>query len=244
MKQYHFPQIDSTNDFAKELLKTESEVMVTADFQYKGRGRSSREWVGDYGNNIYFSYGIRHDFIPVFDNIILYQIAGCLAVKSLLIEQTFSNVFKLKYPNDIMALDSIGIYKKISGVLTEHSFVGSQCTNTVIGIGININQSEFADEIYHTATSLKILGYNLNIDLLNQKLETHLKYWLSKDPVSIFNIWVKELNIEGKMVKVIGSDDNWQIDSILDDGRLLAINQNNDEEKKIDNGDSIRYKIG
>lgn len=244
MKQYHFPQIDSTNDFAKELLKTEKEVIVTADFQTKGRGRSSRVWLGDYGNNIYFSYGINHNYIPVLDNIILYQIVGCLAVKSLLVVETKMDIFKLKYPNDVLAIDKTKNFKKISGILAEHSFSGNECTSTIIGIGINVNQKTFmTNELQNNATSLNLLGFDCKIENLIDKLTDQLKYWLNKDSKSIFNVWKEELNIIGKIVKIVGSEDNWQIDSILDDGRLLAINISTKEQKKIDNGDSVRYKF-
>ncbi|MCX6146985.1 MAG: biotin--[acetyl-CoA-carboxylase] ligase [Candidatus Kapabacteria bacterium] len=244
MKQYHFPQIDSTNDFAKELLKTESEIIVTADYQTKGKGRSNRTWAGDYGNNIYYSYGLRHDVVPVLDNIIIYQIIGCLAVKSLLIEQTQNDIFKLKYPNDIMALDNSRFYKKIAGVLAEHSFLGNDCISSIIGIGVNVNQAIFNNEIFNNATSLKLLGYDKNVNELIEKLTLQIQFWLKKDSVTIFNIWKNELNLVGKIVELTSSNDKWQVDSILNDGRLLAINCNSGEQRKIDNGDSVRYKIG
>mgnify|MGYP000487917768 CR=1 FL=1 len=243
MKQYHFPQIESTNDFAKELLKSEQEVVVTADFQTKGRGRSQRNWEGDYGANIYFSYGLCHTEEKPAKSYLHYQISGCLATLELLKTVTKKNMFILKYPNDIYAKVQERVNRKISGILIEHTFLGDKCTNTVIGIGINVNQTIFTNQIVEIATSLKILGFDFEIQYLIDQLEIIIKKYISMGDDTLFELWRNELNIEGKDIIILSEANKWKVQSLQRDGRLLIQNLESDITRKIDDGQSIRYNL-
>lgn len=243
MKQYHFPQIESTNDFAKELLKTEDEVVVTADFQTKGRGRSQRNWEGDYGANIYFSYGLSHSDENPAKSYLHYQISGCLATLELLKTVTKKDMFILKYPNDVYASVQERVNRKISGILIEHTFLGDKCTNTVIGIGINVNQTIFTNQIMEIATSLKLLGFEFEIQDLVDKLIEILKNYISMDDDELFELWKKELNIEGKDIIILSEANKWKVQSLERDGRLLLQDMESDNTRKIDDGQSIRYNL-
>jgi BirA family biotin operon repressor/biotin-[acetyl-CoA-carboxylase] ligase len=238
----HFREISSTNDYAKELLEKHPLVLVTADYQTSGRGRNQHKWEGDYGLNVYASLGINHENGPLaLDNIAMYQILACLATKSVLQRLTNFDSFQLKYPNDVYAKTD-GVYKKISGILAEHSFLGASCTRTVIGIGINNEQEDF-EELSANATSLALLGYKIdNVELTNM-LASKLIDFLNVNHIDIFNQWQKELKIVGKTAKLINNGEFVVIHRILPDGRLLALSTETNEEKIIDNGDSIRYNL-
>ncbi len=238
----HFREISSTNDYAKELLETHPLVLVTADFQTDGRGRNQHAWKGDYGVNVYASLGINHEFGPLaIDNIAMYQILACLATKSVLQRLTNFDGFQLKYPNDVYAKVK-DTYKKLSGILAEHTFLGASCTRTVIGIGINNEQVDF-DELSYKATSLSLLGYKVdNVELTNM-LASKLIDYLNVNHIDIFNQWQKELKIIGKTAKILNTDELVVIQRLLPDGRILAISTVTNEEKIIDNGDSIRYNL-
>ncbi len=238
----HFREISSTNDYAKELLDKYPLVLVTADYQTNGRGRNQHVWEGDYGMNVYASLGINHETGPIaIDNIAMYQILACLATKSVLTKLTNFEDFQLKYPNDVYA--KVGKeYKKLSGILAEHTFLGASCSRTVIGIGINNEQEDF-DELSDKATSLSLLGFKVdNVELTNM-LASKLIEFLNVNHIDIFNQWQKELKIIGKTAKVLNTDSFVVIHRILPDGRILAIDTESNEEKIIDNGDSIRYNL-
>lgn len=241
MKSFHFTEITSTNDFAKELLNTLDSVIVTADYQTKGRGRNNKSWEGDFGKNVYFSLGINHKEEFPFEKIMLYQALGAIAVKNALNVITPKETYTLKYPNDVLA-KAENIFKKISGVITEHSFIGQFCSQSVLGIGINISQTNFSEELKDKATSLSLLGYNIEtkevIEILTEEILKLLKY----DYSDIMNLWKKTLNIENKIITLVENNERYFVERINSNGTLLTKNVETETEKIIDNGDSIRYE--
>lgn len=243
MKRYHYRTITSTNDAAKDLLTKDSPVFVTADYQSCGKGRNSKNWYGNPGENIYCSLGISIDRQMPVEEMAVYQAIGTLAAKHALTEVTGSRMFILKYPNDIMARCPDGKFRKICGVLAENGFIGSLCTYSIIGIGINVKQTVFVEEISNSATSLKLLSFNVSINLLTDLLEKYLEDLLKLSYNAIFGIWRDELNIEGKEITITDVNGIWIVDKMLDDGRLLALNVDSQQPRIIDNGNSIRYSL-
>lgn len=242
--RYHYHTVGSTNDYAKELLVNHDFVIVTADYQTEGRGRSNKNWYGDAGQNIYYSLGINHENAQAFKKVCLYQAIGTLAVKQAISEITRSTNFYIKYPNDLYTKDKeTGYLKKLCGVLAEHSFIGNKLTSSVIGIGINVNQISFPSEVDNNATSLRILGFQFEPEQLIEKLSMWMYRYLNRDEDTLFNLWKNELNIVGKLVRINKDNSNYVISNILPDGRLLAKKMNAEKEIIIDNGDTIRYDI-
>ncbi len=240
MKHYHFEEIDSTNDAAKSLIKNEKLIAVTANYQIKGKGRNSNRWLGDKSANLYLSFGIKHEFQVDLKRIIAFQGMGCLAVKLALNIVCKDDIFRLKYPNDVYAKHS-GNYKKICGVLVEHGFIGSFCDYSIIGIGLNINQMVFPDIPNINPVSLAMLGYKIEIKEITEKVIEELNFLNTLNDDQLFDAWVKELNIIGKNIKVLGEDKDYKAVEIFEDGRLKVINDTS--ERIIDNGDSVRYSL-
>lgn len=242
IEHYHFHEIGSTNDYIKELLEEHNQVIVTSDIQREGRGRNSKKWLGSQGENVYFSFGIKHNHPPSAIELSLYQAAGCLAVQDALNKTTEFNIFKLKYPNDVIVNTPSG-FRKICGVLVEHSFSGSICQTSVIGIGINVNQMAFPDEIDDTATSLKAMGINTTPAKIIVELTEMISKYIHKSTDYLFNEWQKRLNVVGKEITLLGSKDKWKVVYMLPDGRLKISNQNDGNILIVGDGDSIRYNL-
>ena len=137
---------ESTNTYAKALLKSGEPLhpftVVFAKEQTKGRGRLNRIWESTKGDSLCMSL-----ILPDTANPSL-TLLSALGVHKVLSE--YSEDLQIKWPNDIIANN-----KKLCGILTEGTEKG-----TVVGIGINLNQTEFSDEIAHKATSLKLLTSN------------------------------------------------------------------------------------
>lgn len=250
MKIYNFKEISSTNDFARELLKENEIVCVTAMHQTKGRGRNNNTWYSNFGNNLNLSFGISHSETCTLVKLANFQSIGSLAVKHVLEEYTGKSIFRLKYPNDVYAFDGTD-YKKLSGILVEHGFMGSECTYSIIGIGVNVLEQNFPVEISQKATSLKLLGFDCGVDLFQNLLIDKFSLLLEKSESVIFELWQKELNIIGKEIKIIQSQnqatdydskDIFIAKKLKSDGRLVVINHQG-KEIIIDNGDSIRYNL-
>ncbi len=242
MKHYHFGEISSTNDYIGHLLQIEDEVVVTAEFQAKGRGRNEKNWFGGYRSNLYYSYGKKHKTEVNYEELVSYQFVGCLAVLELL-EAIAPNIsFRLKYPNDVYAKTPNG-WKKISGVLVEHSFSGDRCESSVIGIGINVNQREFPIAEGINPTSLSLLGIETEPERLIEPLSGNIKKYLELSPSQIFEKWSNKLNIISKIVTVSNKDGLWQASKLYPTGQLELLSLDTGNYIFVDNSDSIRYEL-
>lgn len=239
-EHYHFPEIGSTNDYIKELLEEHEQVIVTADLQHKGRGRRAKKWHGMPGENVFFSFGINHKSTPSSTALSLYQATGCLAAHDVLKEICGKDIFRIKYPNDIMAKTEEG-YRKICGVLVEHTFSGSACQSSIIGIGINVNQIEFPDSVDDMATSLKLLKYDATPSEVIEKLIDVTGKYVYRPSEEIFEDWEKRLNVVGKPIELLGQGGNWAATFLYNDGRLKLENIDTNESFILGDGDSIRY---
>lgn len=244
IKRYHFSQISSTNDYAKELISSEKFVAVTADYQWNGRGRGEKVWEGDQARNVYCSIGMRHDTRLRIEHLIALQAQGCLAAKNALQTAAPGKRFALKYPNDVLMLSQDNTWKKICGVLVEHEFAGSVCVSTVIGIGINIRQKNFPATLLNRATSLLNEDIDIQVDSVTETLVREWERWTEMGTGKILEKWKGELHIEGKIVEIVGESPGWTVKALLEDGRLLTRHMITGAERVIDNGDSIRYEIG
>lgn len=141
--------IDSTNDYLKQLSKEsdlENYTIVMAKEQTKGKGQMGSKWVSEKGKNLTMSILVT-DFPINTKNIFDLNIAVALSVINVLKNNDISNV-AIKWPNDIMA-DS----KKVAGILIENSFKSNGSFIAVVGIGLNLNQTNF--DLLPQATSLK-----------------------------------------------------------------------------------------
>ncbi len=144
-KIIEFNEIESTSKYIKENLdKLRNFDVIVADRQLSGYGRRNREWF-DNSENLSFSILVK----TVLSNRIglITQLAAAAVYQTLL---EFGIKTNIKWPNDIV-INS----KKICGILVETVLVGD-VLNTVIGIGININNVMFSEDIRNKATSMTI----------------------------------------------------------------------------------------
>jgi BirA family biotin operon repressor/biotin-[acetyl-CoA-carboxylase] ligase len=144
-----FKELDSTND---ELLRHISEYdnlsVVAALRQTAGRGQRGNRWVSEGGENLTFSLLLRPSGLPATEFMSLTYLAT-LSVKGWLCSQGVPAV--IKWPNDIYVGN-----RKICGMLVENTLSGRRIAASVIGIGLNLNQTEFPGELTNP-TSLKRL---------------------------------------------------------------------------------------
>lgn len=147
----------STNIDVKVLAENGAKegLLVVADMQEAGRGRRGREWVSPSGESIYMSLLLRPSCPP--DKASSITLVMALAILEA-VEELQPGVAGIKWPNDIVINK-----KKMCGILTEMSAEIDAIHYVVVGVGINVNQTEFAPEIAQTATSLCLeLGHKVN----------------------------------------------------------------------------------
>lgn len=143
-----FDEIDSTNTKAKELAEQgyPSGTLVVADRQIAGRGRRGRSWDSPAGIGIFMTLLLKPDINP--NNASMLTLVTALATAQAISDVTGAEA-KIKWPNDIVING-----KKVCGILTEMSAQFDYINHIVIGIGINVHNESFPEEIRETASSL------------------------------------------------------------------------------------------
>ena len=141
MKMIKLDAIDSTNSYLKKLLLKENIndfTIVVSKHQTNGRGRNGNLWANKPYLNLAFSVYKRFINFSVNEKFML-NIVSSVSVYEVLKKYKLNNL-TIKWPNDIMTEN-----KKIAGILIENSVRGNKINHSVIGVGININQSQFLD---------------------------------------------------------------------------------------------------
>ena len=156
-------EVTSTNVYISQLDVTSRKhgVVVAARNQTKGRGQRGNLWKSESGKNLLFSVLLTPKFLAVEQQFLISKISA-LAVTDLLSE-IMSNV-TIKWPNDIYVKGN-----KIAGILIENSFSSATLDTTIVGIGLNVNQDVFSDDLPNPTSLLLELGASFSIaDLLNR----------------------------------------------------------------------------
>ena len=162
---YYFDELDSTNIKIKELAigGAEHGTVVVADKQTAGKGRRGRTWESPAGTNLYFSILLRPTFAtekaPMLTLVMAYSAAKA-------IREHLHVDAMIKWPNDLVLSK-----KKICGILTEMTLNGTEIDHIVVGTGINVNLTEFPEELQSSATSLFLeLGEEVERKVLLEKV--------------------------------------------------------------------------
>jgi BirA family biotin operon repressor/biotin-[acetyl-CoA-carboxylase] ligase len=149
----HQPEMLSTNDFAKDILSKTNPIdgtVILTDSQTKGKGQGSHQWASQPYENLTFSI-IYHTHFLLANQQFFISMAIANGVHQALKMLKLGHQFFIKWPNDIFCMD-----KKLGGILIENSIMGRYLKYSVIGIGLNVNQTLFDN--LPNATSLKLIG--------------------------------------------------------------------------------------
>ena len=158
---------ESTNSYLKALLKDTTPknfTTIVTEKQTKGRGQQESDWLSEPNKNLTFSVFISHENLKIIHQKSL-NFAISLAIYDVLFTKNISKI-AIKWPNDIVSAN-----RKICGILLENTFKGDHIKNSVIGIGLNVNQENFPKTLTNV-TSLKLetlIEYDLD-DLLKDLL--------------------------------------------------------------------------
>ena len=189
MKLIKLDAIDSTNDFLKSLSsqdELENFTVVTAENQTKGKGQMGAKWSAEAGKNLIMSVLVK-DFL--FDNE---QVFNLSIVVSLAVLETLKSLnipdLCIKWPNDIMSYN-----KKIGGILIENTLKSDGRIVSVVGIGLNVNQTNYSE--LPNASSLSVIaGKSFDKQeiafLIVEKLKENIQLWQT----SAQDLWDKYFN--------------------------------------------------
>jgi BirA family biotin operon repressor/biotin-[acetyl-CoA-carboxylase] ligase len=239
---YSFETIDSTNTFAKQLKNVDAPhgTVVISEEQTSGRGRLQRNWISPAGENLLFTIILYPDF--GLEKISLLPFAGSLAIADAIDAITGLSA-TCKWPNDVLING-----KKVCGMLLESSLGNSVQDKIILGIGLNVNQTEFSEELKFKASSLQIeCGTIVNrVPLLQRILEELENRYeqLSHFPQQrLLNDWRMKALLFGKKITVLESEFSFTATAIdvHEDGSLI-IETEDGKKRNIFAGDvSLAY---
>jgi BirA family biotin operon repressor/biotin-[acetyl-CoA-carboxylase] ligase len=176
----------STNDFLKSMNSHVSAghfTVVRADYQTKGKGQMGATWTSEKGKNLIMSILVKEKNLTLENVYDLNRLVSVSLVQALLFLKIPN--LSVKWPNDIMSGN-----KKIAGILIENIIKSNQELESIIGIGLNVNQTEFNN--LTTATSMNLethKKYDLDkiLDIIVQKLDENIKTFSNQNTSNPFN---------------------------------------------------------
>ena len=171
MKLIKLDAIPSTNDFLKDLSRNqilENYTTVTAINQTKGRGQMGAVWESEAAKNLIMSVFIKE---VLFENNKIFElnVAVALAILSVLKNLKIPKL-SVKWPNDIMSDN-----KKIGGVLIENTFKSDKSIESIVGIGLNVNQINFSNLPKASSIGL-IMNQNFELETLLNEIVTKIEF--------------------------------------------------------------------
>lgn len=159
--------MDSTNNYAMGMIRDGFAKHGSSWFTWEqthGKGRRGKAWKTEKGKNILLSIAVNTSFLTVYQQFNL-SISVSLACVDFL-KKYASDEIKVKWPNDIFWND-----RKAGGILIENIIKGNIWQWSVIGIGININQTKFDINTVFAPVSLKqITGKEYDVIKLTEEL--------------------------------------------------------------------------
>ena len=210
--------IGSTNDYLKNKFQisncNDGDVIWTLN-QTEGRGQRSNNWFSDPQKNITFSV-FKSFLVLKSDQFFLINCSVTLAIVKFLEHFNIPDV-KIKWPNDILSAN-----KKIGGVLIENFIKGGSLKGTIIGVGINVNQTSFINLPSASSMSLqcdKEFDLNLVFDKLLCTLNFFLKKLNNPNRNHLLNSFQKFIFKKGEWCQ-------FKKNSIVFYGKIIGVNSN------------------
>ncbi len=202
---------ESTNTYASQDLPPADRhhgLMVYTYNQTAGRGQRSNKWESAANKNLSFSL-ILSKLLPTIDQQFILNSVFSLGILRFLSEFDLEEI-QIKWPNDVWVNQ-----KKISGILIENSIQRNVLREVIVGIGLNVNQTKFPDNIL--ATSLKLetgVDYDLDemLDLLVAKINIDWENYISLGSKYLLDRYNENLM----------SKDGWTHFKVVEDGRLIS----------------------
>ncbi len=197
----------------------EKAIIVSSLTQTMGKGQQGSSWESTPSENLLFSIHLPEISVPI-EKHYLFNMACCIGIRKGIGE--FVDGARIKWPNDIYVER-----EKISGMLLESSISGKKINKVVIGVGVNVNQESFSEEL--SATSLKrISGSAYGLDSVLNSIITALDMaflMLNENETETYRLYHEQLlllNIPSSFS--IGNDDSFigVIEKVNEHGQLVV----------------------
>ncbi len=174
MRIYELDIVDSTNEYAKKLIKdidATPPFVVRADRQTAGRGQGNNHWESSTKDNLLCSIVIKPKYILAEEQFLISQVVA-VALSDMLSELGLKA--SIKWPNDIYIK-----HNKVAGVLIENIILGVKIEYCIIGVGLNVNQKRFSEAIPNPTSLKKETHKRFEINQILEQLVLKINYYLN-----------------------------------------------------------------
>ena len=183
----HYPTVPTTMEMiAMDAAPAEEVWLVTTDFQTRGHGQVGTSWESDCGENLMFTFVYRPKDVRATEQFYLSEIA-CLAVAQTL--DAYVEGVSVKWPNDVYVGE-----KKICGMLLNHQLKGAMVESTMVGIGINVNQSQFVSDAPNPISLQQLLGHRIDREEVLERFVHHFEtlymWWIRGEKTRLRNLYL------------------------------------------------------
>lgn len=168
----HYLSLASTNEELKHIAEKSilpNMSVVIADAQTKGRGQAGNSWESEDGKNLTFSILIYPNNVEIINQFLLSKMVS-VAIAEVLSEIVIGT--SIKWPNDIYVSE-----KKICGILIENSIMGHTLSQTIIGIGLNVNQLQFLSDAPNPTSIANEKGVEVDKEWLLMQLLARINHY-------------------------------------------------------------------
>jgi BirA family biotin operon repressor/biotin-[acetyl-CoA-carboxylase] ligase len=190
MKITRFKTLASTNQYLQNLLNEDADIadsIVVTDFQTSGKGQGKNVWQSEDGKNLLFSIALDMSFLKAENQFLLTQMVSVAMINVLKKYLPEESLF-IKWPNDIYFKD-----KKIAGILIKNEIKGMMMGTSIIGIGLNVNQTSFDENLPNPISMKMITGKDYDLyellssisQLLSANCQLLYKTSVSLQPVGV-----------------------------------------------------------
>lgn len=149
--------VNSTNDY----LRLHPDIVtLRTDFQTSGRGQAGNHWESEQGQNLLFSTRLKEIGLAATDQWFINMLVAVALYETLNTKlSTLNSTLTIKWPNDLYYGD-----KKLAGVLIENTLLGTRIADSIIGIGLNLNQTKWHSDAPNPVSLKQITGEDYDPD--------------------------------------------------------------------------------
>ncbi len=173
-------ETESTNTLMKEMPGIVHGSVIAAYSQTAGRGQRGNSWEAEPGKNLTFSLLLEPEHIPARRQFAISRsvaLAICDCLRHWL--RNHADEIAIKWPNDIYVGN-----RKICGILIENSLQADRICRTVVGIGLNVNQTVFRSDAPNPVSMAQLAGFEFDLDTLLDDLATTILSYFNAEECS------------------------------------------------------------
>ena len=218
----HIDETDSTNRWLKDHTKGQTPCVVVADYQTAGRGCGTNTWESERGKNLLFSVMLHPENLSANKQ---FQISMAISLAIVDAVGQLVGDLSIKWPNDIYWRNG-----KLAGILIENRLQGSLIKDSIIGVGLNVNQQEFKSKAPNPVSLWQITGQETDCEQLLQDILKRLDIFLAAD---VKDRYMKMLYRRKGFHPYTDKDGAFmaEIAGVEDDGHLLLTDEDGKERR-------------